>query len=132
MNSCTPFGAYRISSADPSTTWVHLHTTGLLYQHTGEKSRFFGQVDDFGHSFHDVVKTALAVGQKAVGAIFDPCIGVCEIPTALIFQCIEGAVAEKAVKGVTIRFFVTWEVFAFFVLKELIIFHRTLLAAVVQ
>ena len=60
MNPRTGCPAYRISSADPSATWVHLHTDRQYYICCEDKGQFFFcrmmklAIDEAGILYYDI------------------------------------------------------------------------------
>ena len=67
------------------------------------------------------------VGHKAMAAILDTALCVAEVTAALISQPIKGAIAEKAIKIRRIFALMAGKIFAFFILKKLIMLHFMLL-----
>ena len=63
------------------------------------------------------------MGDKTVTAILDAFAGVGEITATILTQCVERAVAKKAVKVFRISIFVAGEVFTGFVLEKFITSH---------
>ena len=64
-----------------------------------------------------------AVGLQAAGAVFDSLFGITEIAAAVFAQAVQWAVAEQAAEPLRVSAFVAGEIFAGFVLKEIIVRH---------
>jgi hypothetical protein len=65
------------------------------------------------------------VGKGAVYTAFHAVFGILKIAAALLPQGIEGAVAEQAVEILLRNASVTGEIFTFFILEELVVFHSS-------
>jgi hypothetical protein len=63
------------------------------------------------------------VGQQTVGAILDAVFQVSKVTAAVITQAVQRAIAEQAAEGFRVRTPVAGKIFAFLILKEIIVRH---------
>ena len=82
---------------------------------------------DLSHFLHHIVIVFPSVRYKAICAILDAALGIAKIAAAFIPQCIQGAIAEKAVKILRTAALMTGKILAFFILEKLIMLHFSLL-----
>ena len=63
------------------------------------------------------------MGAQTIGAVFDSLFGIPEAAAAVFSQAVQGAVAEEAAESFRICTGMTGKIFAFLILKEIIICH---------
>ena len=63
------------------------------------------------------------MGAQTVGTVLDAVFGVGKIPTAAVTQGIQRTIAEKTAEVVRAFAFVAGEIFAFCILKKIVICH---------
>ena len=107
------------------TTSIRLQIiTRSLYQRKGEKSRlvrcFFHHGDDFAGFTANGFVILPAVGTQAAGAVFDPVFCICKVAAAAVCQAVQGAIAEQAAESLRICTCMTGKIFAFLILKKII------------
>ena len=81
----------------------------------------FGHFQNFLHFFTDAIIILPTVWPQASGAILYPAFRITEIPSAPVSQGIQGAVTEQTAEGFRIRFPMTGKIFAFLILKKIIV-----------
>ena len=85
---------------------------------------FSAELCDF-HKFRaDIIVALGSMGQKTGRAILDAVVQIAEIASTVFPKGIEGAVAEDAGEGLRVGVLVAGEVFAGFVLEEVVIGHN--------
>ena len=119
---------YEISSHASSTSLSTAPYSKLLY-YSKEPSKnqgsllLFGKlhhIADLGHNFIIVLPS---VGDQTVGAVLDAILRIGKIAAAFVAQGIQRAVAEQAAEGIFIFYLVARKIFAFFVLKKVVVGH---------
>ena len=75
------------------------------------------------HLFADIPVVSPAMRPDATGAIFDPLFSITEIATAVFSQAIQRTIAENATEFFCCHAFVAGKIFAFFILKKIIMGH---------
>ena len=65
-------------------------------------------------------------------AVLDTCFGPAEIPSAVLSERVQRAIAEKAVEPFRIGVLMTWEIFTFPVAEEFVMFHDDNYKSIIQ
>ena len=83
-------------------------------------SFFLCELDDLDHLLGDISIALTLMGAQTAGAVLNAILGIGETAAAVFAQGIEGAVAEDATKSLWVGILVAGEVFAGFVLEEIV------------